>query len=145
MTLAPADMICFTLYTATQAMQQAYRPLLEPLGVTYPQYLVLSALWVAQAPMTVGGIGAEVNLDSSTLTPLLKRLETAGLVSRSRSATDERQVRIALTEAGRALQAQAAHIPGCIFQKTGMDLADLTALRDQVAGLAQRLRGTTRT
>lgn len=140
MTLSPAQMICFTLYNATQAMQQAYRPLLEPLGITYPQYLVLSTLWVAQTSLTVGGIGAEVHLDSSTLTPLLKRLETAGLVSRTRSSTDERQVRIALTEAGRAMESQAAHISSCIFEKCGMDSETLGALRMQIATLADRLR-----
>ncbi|WP_172328618.1 MarR family winged helix-turn-helix transcriptional regulator [Mangrovicoccus sp. HB161399] len=140
MTLRPADMLCFALYSAAQAMQQAYRPLLDALGLTYPQYIVLSALWAAEDPPRVSDIGREVGLESSTLTPLLKRLEAAGLVARQRDARDERQVRIRLTEAGRALQARAAHVPGCIFEKTGLDEAALVALRDEVAALGQRLR-----
>lgn len=143
MTLAPSDMVCFTLYSAAHAMQQAYRPLLEDLGVTYPQYLVLSALWTAETPPTVRGIGQQVHLDSSTLTPLLKRLEAAGLVRRSRDPEDERQVRIALTEAGSALEARAAHIPACMFEKTGLDMETLTLLQREVGALADRLRAST--
>ena len=141
MTLAPADMICFSLYSATHAMQQAYRPLLDALGITYPQYLVLSTLWVADEPLTVGAIGATLYLESSTLTPLLKRLEAAGLVSRSRDPNDERQVRVGLTEAGVAMKARAAHVPGCIFGKVGMDADALHRLQGEVVALAQRLRG----
>ena len=141
MTLAPSDMLCFALYTATQAMQQAYRPLLADLGLTYPQYLVLSVLWTAEDPPTVGGIGARVGLESSTLTPLLKRLEAQGLILRHRSAADERQVRIALTDAGRALRDRAAHVPACIVERTGLDLDAVTRLRDEVAALAAHLRG----
>ncbi len=133
-------MLCFSLYSAAQAMQQAYRPLLDPLRLTYPQYLVLSALWSADAPRSVGEIGRDVGLESSTLTPLLKRLETAGLVSRRRDAKDERQVRIRLTEEGRALQARAAHVPGCILERTGMDLSAIETLRDEITALAAHLR-----
>ena len=133
-------MFCFSLYSATHAMQQAYRPLLENLGVTYPQYLVLSALWSSKAPLTVGGIGQQVQLDSSTLTPLLKRLEAAGLVRRSRDPKDERQVLVSLTDEGTALEAQAAHIPECILEKTGLDIETLQRLRSEVLAVAEKLR-----
>ncbi|MBE3637009.1 MarR family winged helix-turn-helix transcriptional regulator [Mangrovicoccus algicola] len=140
MTLTPSDMLCFALYSATQAMQKAYRPLLEPLGLTYPQYLVLCALWRSPAPPAVSAIGREVGLESSTLTPLLKRLETTGLVERRRDGRDERQVRIHLTAAGREMEDRAAALPGCIAERCGMDLPRLEALRDEVTALAARLR-----
>ena len=139
MTLALPDMICFALYSATHAMQQAYKPLLEQIGLTYPQYLVLTALWTEDG-QTVGALGRQVQLDSNTLTPLLKRLEAAGLLSRTRDTGDERQVMIRLSEQGRALQARAAHIPGCIGDKTGMALDDLMRLRDQITALRDHLR-----
>lgn len=139
MTLTPPDMTCFALYSAANAVQQAYKPLLDDIGLTYPQYLVMSVLW-AEDGQTVGAIGRQVLLESSTLTPLLKRLESQGLVARSRDAKDERQVRIALTEAGRALAARAARIPACFLEMTGLPLADLVTLRDRVAALRDRLR-----
>lgn len=139
MTMTPPDMICFALYSATHAMQQAYKPLLEEIGLTYPQYLVMLTLWDEEG-LPVGEIGRRVHLESNTLTPLLKRLEAQGLLRRRRDQQDERQVRIDLTDKGRALRPRAAHIPACILQKTGMDLAALTALRDQVMGLRDRLR-----
>ncbi len=140
MTLAPHDMFCFSLYSATHAMQQAYRPLLEEIGLTYPQYLVMSALWTAENPPSVSGIGREVQMESSTLTPLLKRLETAGLIVRRRNPEDERQLQVDLTDAGRALQARAAHIPACILEKTGMDVETLRRLQGEIRDLTQRLR-----
>ncbi|NKX45020.1 MarR family winged helix-turn-helix transcriptional regulator [Roseicyclus persicicus] len=140
MTLAPEDMLCFALYSATQAMQQVYRPLLEPLGLTYPQYLVLTALWAEGAPMTVGGIGQRIGLDSSTLTPLLKRMEAAGLVQRRRNPDDERQVRVILTPEGAALKARAAHVPACVLERTGLNAADVARLRDAVNALSRQLR-----
>ncbi|MEM7695502.1 MAG: MarR family transcriptional regulator [Pseudomonadota bacterium] len=140
MPLPPSQMICFALYSATHAMQQAYRPLLAELGVTYPQYIVLSVLWQSDGPLTVGGIGRQVHLDSSTLTPLLKRLEAAGLITRARDSEDERQVRVSLTAPGRALEGKAAHIPACIFDATGLSAADLARLHREVAALADRLR-----
>lgn len=139
MKLAPPDMICFALYSAAHAMQQAYKPLLDPLDLTYPQYLALTALW-AKDDQTVGEIGRQVQLESNTLTPLFKRLEAQGLVNRRRDEDDERQVRIQLTEAGRAMQERAAHIPACIVERTGMDLAELVALRDRVISLRDHLR-----
>ena len=122
-------------------MQQAYKPLLDDLDLTYPQYLALSALWI-QDGQTVGEIGRQLQLESNTLTPLFKRLEAQGLVSRRRDSQDERQVRIQLTEAGRALREKAAHIPACILEKTGMNLPDLLALREQVTVLRDQLRAT---
>lgn len=139
MTLTPPDMICFALYSAAHAMQQAYKPLLDEIGLTYPQYLVMTVLW-AEDGQTVGAIGRQVLLDSSTLTPLLKRLETQGLVARSRDAKDERQVRITLTAAGQALAARAAPIPACFREMTGLPVQDLVALRDRITALRDHLR-----
>ncbi|MDR7124138.1 MarR family transcriptional regulator [Pseudotabrizicola sp. 4114] len=139
MTLALPDMICFALYSATHAMQHVYKPLLDDLGLTYPQYLVLTALWT-EDKQTVGALGRQVQLESNTLTPLLKRLEERGLITRTRSETDERQVNITLTDAGRALQARAAHIPACVLEKSGLSLDDLTQLRDQITTLRDHLR-----
>ena len=138
-TLPPPQMLCFALYSAAHAMQAAYKPLLEPLGLTYPQYLALSALW-AEDGQTVGQIGAALMLDSNTLTPLLKRLEQAGWVTRRRDAADERQVRLTLTEAGLALRDKAAAVPSCFLERTGLPLEQATALRDAVAELRDRLR-----
>jgi MarR family transcriptional regulator, organic hydroperoxide resistance regulator len=141
MSLPLADMICFSLYSATHAMQAAYKPLLDQIGLTYPQYLVLTALWQQDA-QSVGQIGQSLQLESNTLTPLLKRMEAQGLLTRTRSNEDERQVKISLTEAGRALESRAAHIPGCILEKSGMTLPELTALRDQINRLRGQLRST---
>ncbi|QYZ70231.1 MarR family winged helix-turn-helix transcriptional regulator [Neotabrizicola shimadae] len=139
MAMTPPDMICFALYSAAHAVQQAYKPLLDEIGLTYPQYLVMTVLW-AEDGQTVGAIGRQVLLESSTLTPLLKRLETQGLVERSRDIKDERQVRISLTDAGRALAIRAAHVPACFFDLAGLPLEDLVALRDRVIALRDRLR-----
>lgn len=137
--LPPPQMLCFALYSAALAMQAAYKPLLEPLGLTYPQYLALSALW-AEDGQTVGQIGAALTLDSNTLTPLLKRLEQAGWVRRQRDAADERQVRLWLTDAGQALRDRAAAVPPCFLDLTGLDRDQAAALRDDVAALRDRLR-----
>jgi MarR family transcriptional regulator, organic hydroperoxide resistance regulator len=139
MQISPSDMICFSLYSATHAMQAAYKPLLDDLGLTYPQYLVLTTLWKQDA-QSVGQIGQTLQLESNTLTPLLKRMEAQGLLGRARSSSDERQVKVTLTEAGRALHARAAHIPACILEKSGLTLPALTALRDQINQLRDQLR-----
>ena len=139
MSIALPDMICFALYSATHSMQQAYKPLLDALGLTYPQYLVLTALW-AEDGQTVGALGRQVQLESNTLTPLLKRLEGMGYVTRTRAKEDERQVIIHLTDQGRAMQARAAHIPGCILEKSGLPLDELLSLRDQITALRDHLR-----
>lgn len=140
MTLAPSDMICFAIYSATHAMQQAYRPLLEPLGLTYPQYVVLSALWTSGDAPTVGEIARLVHLESNTLTPLLKRLADLGLLKRKRDREDERLVRIELTSAGQAMRRKAAHVPSCIGEKTGLALKEIERLRDELSALSERLR-----
>lgn len=123
------EQLCFALYSASRAVTSAYRPLLEELELTYPQYLVLMVLWEEQ-PCTVGHLGDRLHLDSGTLSPLLKRLESAGLVRRQRSATDERRVEISLTDRGRALEERAACIPDRLLGSDGSAAADLAALRD---------------
>ena len=105
--------VCFPLYAATNLLNRLYGPVLRPLGLTYPQYLVMLVLW-EEEPQTVGALGARLYLDSGTLTPLLKRMEQAGHVSRTRDAEDERRVLIGLTERGRALRADALHVPETI-------------------------------
>jgi DNA-binding MarR family transcriptional regulator len=133
------ELICFALYNASRAITQRYRDLLAPLGLTYPQYLVLLVLW-QNGPTGVGALGEHLELDSGTLSPLLRRLETAGHVTRSRSSDDERAVTVSLTPRGSALQAEAAHIPEQICAATGLDLPDLQRLQQQVAGLADSVR-----
>ena len=136
--MTPVEMICFALYSASHAMQRTYAPLLEAVGLTYPQYLVLVALW-SEDGQSVGQIGRALQLESNTLTPLLKRVEGQGLITRTRSLTDERQVIVALTEAGRAMQARVAHLPACIVECSGMTLEALFGLRDQVNALRDGL------
>jgi MarR family transcriptional regulator, organic hydroperoxide resistance regulator len=127
--------LCFPLYAASRAVVRAYGPLLSEVGLTYPQYLVLLALWGVDEPMTVGELGRRLRLDTGTLTPLLKRLERAGHVRRSRDEHDERRVLVAVTEQGRALQEDVAHVPAAIVEALRMDLDDAVRLRtllDQV-------------
>jgi DNA-binding MarR family transcriptional regulator len=121
-------------------MQRVYQPLLAKLGLTYPQYLVLLVLW-AEDGRTVGELGKALQLDFNTLTPLLKRMEAMGLVARARVAEDERQVRVSLTEKGRAMQADAQGLGACIFEACGMAMEDLNRLQGQISGLRDRLRG----
>ncbi len=132
------NQLCFALYSASLAMTKVYKPLLDALGITYPQYLVLLVLWERDG-VTVSGLGERLSLDSGTLTPLLKRLEATGLISRLRDAADERRVRIQLTTAGRALKARARHIPGCVLQATNCEVAEAMALTRQVQALRDRL------
>ncbi|OBF56015.1 MarR family winged helix-turn-helix transcriptional regulator [Mycolicibacterium monacense] len=126
--------LCFALYSATRAMTAAYRPVLTELNLTYPQYLVLLVLW-EEGPVTVGRLGERLNLDSGTLSPLLKRLEANGFVVRQRSRSDERQVEIDLTDAGRALEERAQCIPEELFRATGLSVDDAEQLRDAVRQL----------
>ena len=130
--------LCFAVYQANHAFTAAYRPLLEPLGLTYPQYVVLLLLWEGDG-LAVKEIGARLGLDSGTLTPLLKRLEGAGLVARARDTADERQVRVTLTPKGRSMEAEAAAIFPALACRAGDDAA---ALRDKLLELAERLRPT---
>jgi DNA-binding MarR family transcriptional regulator len=139
------DQLCFALYSASRAVTRAYAPLLQPLGLTYPQYLVLLVLWERDGA-SVKQLGERLALDSGTLTPLLQRLESQGLVERRRGDDDERVVRIHLTAAGRALRSKARKIPVELACRAGYDLAsdravrDLARLRDELTALARRLR-----
>ncbi|ULR45129.1 MarR family transcriptional regulator [Rhizobium sp. K102] len=132
------DFICFAIYTASHALNRVYKPLLDTLGLTYPQYLALVALW-EQDGQTVGGLGERLFLESSTLTPLLKRLESAGYISRERSSADERVVVIRLSEAGIRLKEKAIGIPGCIAEASGRDAGDLTRLQAEIVALREAL------
>jgi DNA-binding MarR family transcriptional regulator len=138
-----ANFLCFAIYSANSAFNRTYKPLLDRLGLTYPQYLVMIALW-AQDDQTVGSIGQRLYLETSTLTPLLKRLEAAGLVSRVRDSQDERQVRIRLTDAGRALRAKARSVPAQLGGKVGISAAEAGDLADRLAALRDALNGGVR-
>lgn len=117
------NQLCFRLYTLTRLITQAYRPLLEPLGLTYPQYLVMMVLW-EQDNLTVGDIGHRLRLDTNTITPLLQRMEREGLVVRKRGLADGRQTLVSLSKKGRRLEERAASVPGCMMQKWhGNDLS----------------------
>jgi MarR family transcriptional regulator, organic hydroperoxide resistance regulator len=136
--------LCFALYSAQRAMTRAYAPLLEPLGLTYPQYLTLLALWETDG-VAVKRLGEQLALDSATLTPLLKRLEAQKLVTRRRDADDERVVRIHLTDRGRALRAKARAIPTALACRAGFDIARsgeiarLGRLREDLHALVRQL------
>ena len=136
--VALPDVLCFAVYAANHAFGRAYKPLLDRLGLTYPQYLVMVILWEGEGP-TVGAIGRRLFLESNTLTPLLKRLEAQGLVSRARDSGDERQVVVRPTERGLALRKEARSVPGCIEQATGLDGPGLACLRDELGRLRERL------
>jgi DNA-binding MarR family transcriptional regulator len=132
--------VCFALSVAARNVVAVYRPLLEPMGLTHPQYLVMLALW-QHGQLSVKDLSRLVQLDPGTLSPLVKRLEAAGLVSRGRDPRDERALAIALTDAGRALREQAEGIPAGIVERLGMDVAELTALHaalTDVIGAARR-------
>ena len=147
---APAELLhldqqlCFPLYAAGNLLTRLYRPLLQPLGLTYPQYLVMLVLW-EQQPCSVNALGARLLLDSGTLTPLLKRMEAAGLVTRQRDAADERRVLVGLTTAGLALREAAQAVPQTLACRVLGNAADpeglqhLAHLRDQLQGLVRTL------
>jgi DNA-binding MarR family transcriptional regulator len=132
------NQLCFALYSASLAMTKLYKPLLEELGLTYPQYLVMLVLWEGDGLM-VSELGQRLSLDSGTLTPLLKRLETAGLVSRMRDVDDERRVHIHLTAAGRKLKTRAAQVPGCVLAASQCSIPELMQLTDRLRTLRVRL------
>ena len=132
--------VCFALSVAARNVVAVYRPLLEPMGLTHPQYLVMLALW-QHGPLSVKRLSELLQLDPGTLSPLVKRLELAGLVRRDRDPRDERSLAIALTEKGRALRSQAEQIPAGIVQRLGMDLGELRNLHaalTRVIGASQR-------
>jgi DNA-binding MarR family transcriptional regulator len=130
--------LCFLLYSSTHAMVRVYKPVLDSLGLTYPQYLVMLLLWEAEG-WTVNALGERLGLDSGTLTPLLRRMETKGLVKRARDAQDERRVRVGITEAGCALKVRAGVVPQAMRCALGLPDADLAALRATLADLSRRL------
>jgi len=125
--LALERQVCFALSIASRSVLSLYRPLLEPLGLTHPQYLVMLALW-EQSPQSVKQIGRSLALDSATLSPLLKRLEASGYITRGRSANDERQLDVTLTVTGRALRTHALKIPPAIVARLGVPIEELESL-----------------
>jgi DNA-binding MarR family transcriptional regulator len=135
------ELLCFALYSANNAMGRLYRPILAQHGLTYPQYLVLVALWQRDG-QKVNDLGTALNLESNTLTPLLKRMEAAELVSRRRNIEDERSVIVTLAPKGQALQQEAAGISRCILAAAGDDVADLIELRCKIQELATRLNAS---
>lgn len=140
--LALDRQLCFALYAASLAMTKLYKPLLAPLGLTYPQYLVMLALWERDG-LAVSDLGERLALDSGTLTPLLKRLQAGGLVQRLRDSTDERRVLLQLTPAGRQLKARAATVPMAVAAASGCPLDDIQSLTRQLQALRQQLLDAT--
>lgn len=132
------NQICFAVYSAAHAFNRVYKPLLDRLGLTYPQYLVMLVLWDRDG-VPLKEIGEKLFLDSGTLTPLLKRLEAARLVKRTRSTEDERQVLIALTPEGRALQERARAVPQSILAASACSVSELVAIRNEIIALRDRL------
>ncbi|MGW0247515.1 MarR family winged helix-turn-helix transcriptional regulator [Nocardia goodfellowii] len=132
------EQLCFPLYAASRAMTAVYRPKLDKLGLTYPQYLVMLALWERDG-RSVGELCTTLSLDSGTLSPLLKRLQTAGLVQRHRSTADERRVEIRLTGTGREMRAQARDIPNEMAEAVGLSLDEFVALRDTLRRMTETL------
>jgi DNA-binding MarR family transcriptional regulator len=130
--------ICFTLYATSMAITRAYKPLLDAMGLTYPQYLVLNALGESDGA-TIGAIAARLDLESSTVTPLVKRLEAAGLVMRRRGLEDERKVEVTMTEAGRALLGQSGCLNTALLERSGMAGEDLGALNRQIQALHEAI------
>ena len=131
--------LCFALYAASRSVTGLYRPLLEPLGLTYPQYLVMLVLW-EQDGLTVRELGQRLQLDSGTLTTLLKRLQSAGLITRQRRQQDEREVDIRLTDAGLALRDKASGIPECLAQCMQLPFEQMQSLRDELKRLTRQIQ-----
>ncbi len=136
--LALDRQLCFPLYAASNLIARLYRPVLGPLGLTYPQYLVMLVLW-ENSPQSIGGLGEKLHLDSGTLTPLVKRLVAGGFVSRSRDPADDRRVLVSLTEKGRALRTAAASIPQSLVHGLAITSGELEHLRDEVQHLVRVL------
>ena len=134
--LALDRQVCFALAAASRSVIALYRPVLQPLGLTHPQYLVMLALW-ERSPRTVSDIGATLLLDPATLSPLLKRLEAAGLVSRARSVADERALDVQLTADGAALRSRAEEVPPQIIDRLGLPVAELERIRDDLTKLIE--------
>src|SRR6201994_3354508 len=132
------NQICFAVYSAAHAFNRVYKPLLDRLGLTYPQYLDMLVLWERDG-IAVKEIGERLYLDSGTLTPLLKRLEHAGFIKRARSKEDERQVLVALTVQGQALKEKAHAVPPSILAASQCSVAELSAMKDEIVALRDRL------
>lgn len=137
------NQVCFALYSASLAMTKLYKPLLDTVGLTYPQYLVMLVLWERDG-VTVSELGERLFLDSGTLTPLLKRLEAMGHIARIRDAEDERRVRISLTAQGRALRDKAEAIPPCVLEASQCTVPELTALTGQLKTFRDRIQAPPR-
>ena len=131
--------LCFALYSSSLAMTKLYKPLLEPLGLTYPQYLAMLVLWEGDG-VTVSELGQRLQLDSGTLTPLLKRLESTGLLQRRRDSADERRVLVLLTPAGRALKSRAAKVPPQVACAAGCSIDELAALTQRLKELRDQIQ-----
>lgn len=129
---------CFAVYSTMHALNRTYKPLLERLGITYPQYIVLLVLWERDG-VPVGEIGDRLMLDSSTLTPLLKRMETAGIIRRTRNPEDERQVLIALTAEGKAMRKTASEFPEALLCAAGCPVADLVSLKERMLAVRDNM------
>ena len=136
------NQLCFAVYSTAHAFNRVYKPLLDGLGLTYPQYLVMLVLW-ERDDVPVKEIGERLFLDSGTLTPLLKRLEAAGLIKRARSKDDERQVLIALTPQGQALRDKAKTLPQAILAASACSIGELSAMKNELIALRDRLRAMT--
>jgi DNA-binding MarR family transcriptional regulator len=132
------DQLCFAIYSAGMAIQRVYKPLLDDLGLTYPQYLVLNILW-REDKLTVGSIAERLALESSTLTPLLKRLEAAGLLRRTRNPANERQVVVALTDKGRELRSRAGCLAEALLSSSGQSPAHLNQINRDVRELREAI------
>ncbi|MDH6182304.1 DNA-binding MarR family transcriptional regulator [Microbacteriaceae bacterium SG_E_30_P1] len=136
--LALDRQVCFALAATSRAVIGLYRPVLEPLGLTHPQYLVMLALW-ERSPRTVRDLATTLYLEPATLSPLLKRLEEAGLVTRGRNANDERALDVSLTDEGRALRARAQAVPGHVVERLGVSVSELEGIRDSLTALLGRV------
>ena len=137
--LRPESMLCFDVYATHHAIGQTYQPLLSELGLTYPQYLVLIVLWERDG-QSVGDIAARLDLASSTLTPMIKRLESQGLLERKRDTCDERKVRVTLSKTGRSLKQKASHVPGCVARSLGLSLEELLQLQATLGKIRAKLK-----
>jgi DNA-binding MarR family transcriptional regulator len=137
------DQLCFALYAASRAVTQRYRPLLDELGLTYPQYLVMLLLW-ERGEMTIGDLADTLQLDYGTLSPMLKRLASAGLLERRRAADDERVVRVTLTDAGQKLKSRAQPVCQAVVDSYGLDARQFRELRENLVGLADSVNGASR-
>jgi len=132
--LALENQVCFALAVASRSVIALYRPVLEPLGLTHPQYLVMLALW-QQDPRSVKDLGAALQLEPATLSPLLKRLEASGLIDRRRSSTDERRLDVTLTAEGRQLRSRAESIPQTMIEQLGMPVSELQAMQSSLTAI----------